>query len=210
MCGDKAMPHSVQSRRTNTLRENGDLPDEKYEYTLQATAGRKDATLYIHDDGAVEGEFHWSTMGNQGYHYRLSGKQEPISAVYGWIRIHQVEDILHASTIPIKALGTELIYEYVKLSHSWFLQHPDDMLWFAGHWNEFFDLILFTSPFVLESLDSLKYATAQGILDDIQPAELQVHIDDAFIEHLTNLLVHCDKMKFTKRQVTTNSAQGIA
>ena len=107
-------------------------------------------------------------MGNKGYHYRLYGKQEPIFESHGCIRIHRVGNMPHPSAmrIPVEALWTELIYEYIKLPRSRLLQHSQDMLWQAARWNEFFYLIVFTSPFVLECLDSLKYSIAEATLDE--------------------------------------------
>jgi hypothetical protein len=134
------------------------------------------------------------------YRYRLYGKHETISDAYGWIRVQRVEDVVQspAAVIPIEALGAELIYEYVKLPRTRFLQHPEDMLWVAARWHESFDLILFTSNFNLECLDSLKYGVAEGILEETEPPEKLVHITEAFMEHLTHLLIGLDKMKFTR------------
>jgi hypothetical protein len=176
------------------------MSDEKYEYLLEASAGWTKATLHILDGGAVQCDFQWSAIGNQGYHYRLYGKQKKISDTYGWISIYQVEDVLRSPTVslPIHALCTELIYEYVKLSRSPFLQHPGDMLWVAARWHEFFDLILFTSSFVCGCLESLKYVIAEGTLEETYPEEERTYINNEFVEHCTNLTLGLDKMKFTR------------
>lgn len=176
------------------------MATEHYEYDLSASAGGTRVTLEIRENGEVEIEYHWRAMGNLGHHYHLYGKHQHISDAHGWLHINQVEDMWNtpAVTVPIEALGGELIYEYVKLPRSRFLQHPEDMLWMAGRWNEYFDLILFVSGFDIECFYGLKYLIAENLLEEIEPPEMLVHINDTFMEHLTHLLDGLDRMKFTK------------
>ena len=68
----------------------------------------------------------------------------------------------------------------------------------AARWNESFDLILFTSRFVHECLDGLKYAIAEGTLKESSSEEMIEFITDDFVEHLTNLIFGLDKLKFSR------------
>ena len=185
------------------------MAEEHYKYSLHASAGWIEAKLTIHNNNDVECELHHSAMGDQGYHYRLYGKLESHSDAYGWIHMHRVEDVrsIVPTRLPIEALAVQLIFEYVKLPRSPLLQHPEDMLWLAARWTESFDLILFTSRFVWECLDSLEYAIAEGILEETHPPSMVAHIDEVFIEHLTTLLDSLDNMKFAKIDNSNHSLQ---
>ena len=89
-------------------------------------------------------------------------------------------------------------YEYIKLPKSSVWRHPGDALWINGRWNEFFDLLLLTSDFVIECFDSLQYAIAEGIIEEVQPPELVEYVNDAFVEHLTHVIIDLDKRKFAR------------
>lgn len=139
-------------------------------------------------------------MGNEWFRYRLYGKHERISEGFGWLRIDRVEDLHQSPTeiVHAEALLIEVIYEYIKVPRSSFPRHPANMLWLAGRWNAYFDLILFTNNFVMESFDSLKLAIEQGTLEEIYPSEMLKHINDALIKHFEILFIDFDKTKFMK------------
>lgn len=174
---------------------------ETYNYWLSASAGGTTATLKIYDNNEVDCNFHWAGMGTP-FHYLLSGKVEPISETYGLIRIQKVEDVLQpsAAQIPIEVLGAELIYEYIKVPHNSSWRHPDDALWVNGVWNEFFDLILFTSDFIMQCFDSLKYSVDEGIVEEIFQPELTQYINDVLVKQLALLVVDLDKTKFARTE----------
>src|SRR5579859_1071389 len=150
------------------------MPSEKYDYILSAGGGSTHAVLKINDNSDVECTLHYGGMGGQSYHYGLYGKREIISDAYGWLRISRVVDLFQFpnTDIHVEALGTELIFEYVRLPSSAFPQHPNDAIWVGGYWHKSFDLMLFTSKFVLEALDGLKYVIAEGILEETEPEEM--------------------------------------
>jgi hypothetical protein len=181
------------------------MPDEHYEYSLSGNAGGTHAWLNFLDANQVIVEIHWGGMVGNPDHYRLYGLNTVITDTYGWIQIHRVENLYDdLNLIRIEALEMALIYEYIKVPSAPVRLHPDDALWINGNWNHHFDLILFTNYFVIEGLNSLKYAIANGILEDGVDSGMVEPIDSTLIEHLEHLVFELDKLKFARKQVKSN------
>jgi hypothetical protein len=186
------------------------MANESYQHELWTGSGSTKASLQFQESGDVKCELHMKWMGTDECHYRLSGRYERISDTCGRIFIQQVS--LQQSDRPspgtqspslseektgevdLTALGADLIYEYTKVAHSPTFYHPDEDLTFmstlgyAG-WNTFFDLLLITDPFVVQTVDTFK---------DIDEAP-----DELLQGHLRNLVYVLDKLKFA--QITESS-----
>jgi hypothetical protein len=174
------------------------MSDEHYEHFVQASAGGREAKLTIRAEGTAACELVKWQMADRTQ-YSLQGRYEARTEAYGWLRIERVTLAAPSAaiTVPIEALGCELIYEVVKVARSPVVEHPNDMLGMSGRWNEWFDLLMFPIGLVVECYYGLKYLIE---VDDLEayPPDLRQHITPEFMRHLEDLVLLMDKLKFAR------------
>ncbi|MBO0793540.1 MAG: hypothetical protein J2P36_21680 [Ktedonobacteraceae bacterium] len=181
------------------------MTNERYQHELWTGSGSTKASLQFQEPGDIECELHMRSMGADECHYHLTGRYERLSDTYGRIFIQQisVQCVDRASSgaqssppsekkaeeVDLTTLGTDLIYEYIKVDRSPVFYHPDEdltlmsPLGYAG-WNEFFDLLLITDPFIVQTVDTF---------NDAEEAP-----DERLQGHWRNVVYVLDKLKFAK------------
>jgi hypothetical protein len=219
-----AFSHCSYVKRRNIV------ANERYEHELWTGSGFINAILQFQESGDVECELQKRWMGSGEYHYRLSGSYEHLSDTCGRIFIRKVSvqqqldwsspsaplSEIQEEEVPLVDLKADLMYEYIKVVRSPVLDHPDGDLpymatfGYAG-WNRFFDIILITSPYVMQCYESLKFlrneesSTTSSSLEmpegpDRRDASSQTPYapNDSVLEQYGHLLYDLDKMKFAK------------
>jgi hypothetical protein len=198
---------------------------ETYEHELWTGSGSTRATLQFEASGDIECELHMRWMGSDEHLYHLSGRYEQLSGSYGRIFIRQIT-VQRITRFPRPAtpaestteevdpfaLGTDLMYEYLKAARSPVLYHPgEDLtlmrpLGYAG-WNEHFDLVLITAPLITQGLDYLRSIQeadsttgSSSFNDEISDGDdLPPLPTKSVVKHYENLVFALDKMKFARK-----------